>query len=144
MGENILVVENEPNIQEALALVFEDSFKLSMAASAEEALATSPEAAEDVGVIFLDGDLGPGLSGDEALPFFRQRFPLASIVYIGALEKANVPCKLLIYKVGGHAFGLHSNLDVRVWPVQAADWLRRAVALQSTMRIGPRLWSYRT
>jgi CheY-like chemotaxis protein len=97
MGENILVVENEPNIQEALALVFEDSFKLSMAASAEEALATPPEAAEAVGVIFLDGDLGPGLSGDEALPFFRQRFPQASIVYIGSMG----PLKATALKAAG-------------------------------------------
>ncbi|MGB8355815.1 MAG: alpha/beta hydrolase [Chthoniobacteraceae bacterium] len=50
---------------------------------------------------------------------------IGSIVYIGALEKAGVPCRLLIYKVGGHAFGLHSNLEVRVWPVQAAEWLRK-------------------
>jgi DNA-binding NtrC family response regulator len=91
MEENILVVENEPNIREAFDLVFGESCELHMACSAEEALATPPEAAEAVRVIFLDGDLGPGLSGDQALPFFLERFPRASIVYIGALGPLKAP-----------------------------------------------------
>ena len=48
---------------------------------------------------------------------------VGSIVYVGALQKAGVPCKFLLYKAGGHGYALHSNLEVKVWPVQAAEWL---------------------
>jgi DNA-binding NtrC family response regulator len=125
MGGNILVVENEPNIREAFDLVFGDSFELRMAGSAEEALATPPEAAESVGVIFLDGDLGPGLSGDEALPFFRQRFPKASIVYIGSMG----PLKATALKAAGVSIMLP-----KPWLVAPVTQLRNAAMEGFTLR----------
>jgi CheY-like chemotaxis protein len=85
LGGSILVVDDEPGIQAAFDLVLGSSYDLRMASSAEEALDTSPEAAAAVRVIFLDGILGAGLTGDQALHLFRRQFPRASIVYIGAL-----------------------------------------------------------
>lgn len=82
---SILVVDDEPSILEAFDMVLGSSFKVRLASSAEEALATPPAAAAGVKVIFLDGILGAGLSGDRALPLFRRQFPQASIVFIGAL-----------------------------------------------------------
>jgi DNA-binding NtrC family response regulator len=82
---NILVVDDEPSIRETFAVVFGSSHVLRLVASAEEALATPHAAALEVGTVFLDGQLGPGLSGDRALPLIRQRFPAARIVFTGAL-----------------------------------------------------------
>jgi DNA-binding NtrC family response regulator len=85
MGGTILIVENEPSIQEAIELVLGGSYKLRMSASVEEALAMPDEVSATIQVIFLDGFLGAGLAGEQALPAFRRRFPKAFIVYIGAL-----------------------------------------------------------
>jgi DNA-binding NtrC family response regulator len=85
MSGSILVVDDEPGIREAFDLVLGDAYELRLAGSAEEALATPAEAAEDVKVIFLDGFLGDGMSGEKALPSLRLRFPWACIIFIGAL-----------------------------------------------------------
>lgn len=87
VADRILIVDDEPGIRQAFDLVLGLDYDLSMAASVEEALAIS--GAEDIQVIFLDGILGGGLSGENALPLFRTRFPRASIVFIGALGEEN-------------------------------------------------------
>ncbi len=91
MGGSILVVDDEPGIQAAFDLVLGSAYTLRMASTAEEALATPPQAAADVKVIFLDGVFGAGLTGSQALLLFRRRFPQASIVYIGALGSLDAP-----------------------------------------------------
>ena len=91
MSSSILIVDDEPSIREALDAALGASHQLRMASSAEEALATPLEIASAVSVIFLDGALGPGLSGDQALGQLRRRFPQAAIVYIGALGALKAP-----------------------------------------------------
>jgi DNA-binding NtrC family response regulator len=91
MGASILVVDDEPGIRDAFELVLGSAYALRMASTAEEALATPPQVAADVKVIFLDGVFGAGLTGDQALPQFRRQFPQASIVYIGALGSLDAP-----------------------------------------------------
>jgi|GEM_PF-5230092 len=88
---SILVVDDEPGIRDAFDLVLGATFNVRLASSAEEALATTPEAAAAVKVIFLDGMLGAGLSGDRALPLFRHQFPHAAIIFIGALGRLDAP-----------------------------------------------------
>jgi len=48
-----------------------------------------------------------------------------SKVFDKALSAANVPHQLIVYPKGGHGFGLRSQTDPKVWPTQAADWLRK-------------------
>lgn len=85
MGGCVLVVEDDEGVRQALGLALEPAYGLRMAATAEEALANGTAADDDVRVIFLDGNLGPGLSGEQALPLLRRRFPHARIVFTGAL-----------------------------------------------------------
>jgi CheY-like chemotaxis protein len=87
----ILVVDDEPSIREVFQMLFGASHEVLLLASAEEALATPQGAAAEVGVLFLDGQLGAGLSGERALPLLRKRFPGARIVFIGALGEQEAP-----------------------------------------------------
>jgi CheY-like chemotaxis protein len=88
---SILVVDDEPAIREAFDMVLGSSFNVRLATTAEEALATPAAAAAAVKVIFLDGILGAGLSGDRAIPLFRRQFPQAAIVFTGALGSLDAP-----------------------------------------------------
>lgn len=88
---NILVVDDEPGVRAVFEVLFGASHELRLLASAEEALATPPLTAAEVGVLFLDGQLGPGLSGQRALPQLKMRFPGARIVFIGALGALEAP-----------------------------------------------------
>lgn len=47
-----------------------------------------------------------------------------SKVYDAALTEAGVPHQFLHYKTGGHGYGLHCTKEAKVWPDQAAEWLR--------------------
>lgn len=58
-------------------------------------------------------------------------FP-ASKLYHAALDKAHIPNKLIVYKTGGHGYGLRSKKDVRVWPQAAEKWLRKIGVLRGT------------
>ena len=53
-----------------------------------------------------------------------------SRIYDAALTAANIPHQFLLYHTGGHGYGLHSNGDVKLWPSQAADWLKKIGILQ--------------
>ena len=50
--------------------------------------------------------------------------------YAAALKAAHVPEELLVYPTGGHGFGLRSQQDVKVWPLDAAEWLRKTGILK--------------
>ncbi|MGB8353183.1 MAG: alpha/beta hydrolase [Chthoniobacteraceae bacterium] len=50
---------------------------------------------------------------------------IGSKVYDAALTAANIPHELQTYPTGGHGYGLHSDKDVKVWPVHAAEWLHK-------------------
>jgi acetyl esterase/lipase len=54
-----------------------------------------------------------------------------SKIYDAALTAANVPHAFLLYHGGGHGWGLRSKADVKIWPSQAADWLRKIGVLPS-------------
>ena len=90
MTERVLVVEDEPSIREALGLALGAGYELCLASTVEEALALPQEASAAIHLIYLDGGLGAGLSGRQALPLFRQRFAQARIVYTGSLGSLDV------------------------------------------------------
>jgi acetyl esterase/lipase len=50
---------------------------------------------------------------------------MSSKVYDAALTAAGVPHAFLLYPTGGHGFSLHGEKAAKVWPTQAADWLRK-------------------
>ena len=53
-----------------------------------------------------------------------ERFVPGSRIYDEALTEKGHPHAFLLYATGGHGYGLRSELDARVWPVDAAAWLR--------------------
>lgn len=48
-----------------------------------------------------------------------------SKIYDAALAAAGVPHQFLLYSTGGHGVGLRSQKEMKVWPDQAAEWLRK-------------------
>jgi acetyl esterase/lipase len=59
------------------------------------------------------------IHAEDDLPYFP-----SSQVYHAALDAGKIPNEFLVYPTGGHGFGLHSPYAARVWPQQAAAWLR--------------------
>lgn len=57
-------------------------------------------------------------------------FVLSSKVYHAELNAAKVSNRLLLYKTGGHGFGLRSDKDAKVWPEAALAWLREIKILK--------------
>ncbi len=53
-----------------------------------------------------------------------------SKLYDAALTAANVPHAFLLYREGGHGWGLRSKKEVKVWPIDAANWLRKTAILK--------------
>lgn len=47
-----------------------------------------------------------------------------SRVYQAALEKAGIEHTFKLYKTGGHGYGLKSKGEAKVWPEDAAAWLK--------------------
>ena len=47
-----------------------------------------------------------------------------SRVYQIALEKAGIEHTLKLYKTGGHGYGLNSKSEAKIWPKDAAAWLK--------------------
>lgn len=85
MPASILVIDDEPSIRDAFELVFKGLFELCALESVEQALASSTEEVGAVRVIFLDGLLGRGCSGERGLPKLKAKFPGAFVVFTGAL-----------------------------------------------------------
>jgi acetyl esterase/lipase len=92
----------------------------------------------DVAVLVYPGYLGDSGTLAKDLPVTASTPPtlvvvaeddlhhvVGSKVYDSALKAANVPEELQIYPTGGHGFALHSLKDAKVWPVDAAEWLRK-------------------
>lgn len=57
------------------------------------------------------------------------RFVRGSKLYHAALDAAGIPNTLILYRTGGHGYGLRSDEDVRVWPQAAEKWLRQTGVL---------------
>jgi lysophospholipase L1-like esterase/acetyl esterase/lipase len=49
----------------------------------------------------------------------------SSRVYDAALTEAGVPHDFIVYRRGGHGYGLRSTEEVRAWPEATVAWLRR-------------------
>ena len=83
----ILVVDDESSIRDALteALIFYTAHTVEAVASAEQALDVLSANSQDISHIFLDGQLGKGLSGYEVLPTLRAKYPRIEVICIGAL-----------------------------------------------------------
>lgn len=56
-----------------------------------------------------------------------KNFIAGSRIYHAALDKAKVKNDFLLYKAGGHGYGLRSDKDVGTWTEDAAEWLRRNI-----------------
>ncbi len=90
----VLVVEDQDGIREALKLLLQDNFAVSLVASAEQALALPLNEAKAVGVLLLDGNLGTGTHGLGALAAMRAHFPGAAVIYTSALANLADPATL--------------------------------------------------
>jgi lysophospholipase L1-like esterase/predicted esterase len=53
-----------------------------------------------------------------------QRFIQGSKIYAAALTETNHINHFLFYQSGGHGYGLHCELEARVWPQDTENWLR--------------------
>ena len=47
-----------------------------------------------------------------------------SKLYATALTEAKIPHQFLLYKAGGHGYGLRCEREARAWPQSAAEWLK--------------------
>ncbi len=54
----------------------------------------------------------------------------SSKVYHAALIEARIANKLVLYKTGGHGFGLVSDKEAKVWPEAAIAWMREMKILK--------------
>ncbi|HEY8561971.1 MAG TPA: alpha/beta hydrolase [Pyrinomonadaceae bacterium] len=54
-------------------------------------------------------------------------FIAGSKIYHAALERAKIKNSFLLYKTGGHGYGLRSSKDVGAWTKDAAKWLKKNV-----------------
>jgi len=124
MTPNILIVDDEPGIQEAFELMLGDAYGLRMAGSAEEALDLSAEVARSIRLIYLDGALGPGMSGERALPALKIKFPGACIIYIGASGIVRASTLL----AAGVGFVLPKPWDVVQLQAIAREGMARGIA----------------
>ncbi len=77
-----------------------------------------------------DGHIASELPITAALPptFITQteddeRFIAGTKLYHAALDEAKAPNKFLLYRTGGHGYGLRSDKEARVWPQAAKAWL---------------------
>jgi len=48
-----------------------------------------------------------------------------SRIYHAALDAARVPNEFIVFKSGGHGYGLRSKEDVGAWPLRAKEWLAK-------------------
>ncbi len=60
-----------------------------------------------------------------------KKYVTASKAYSLALNKKGISHKFLLYKTGGHGYGLHSEGEVKVWPDEAVKWLRSIQILKT-------------
>ncbi len=92
MAANILIVDDDFGIREAMDAALGRYYRVRTAASIEDVMAIPAPEARDIRVIFLDGFLGwDRMPGDRALPWLKVKFPYAFIIYIGASGDARVP-----------------------------------------------------
>ncbi|MGH8022344.1 MAG: glycosyl hydrolase family 28 protein, partial [Limisphaerales bacterium] len=67
-----------------------------------------------------------------------RRFVTGSKLYHAALDRAKVNNTLVLYKTGGHGYGLRSDKDVRAWPRAAEKWLGQIGVLAEVPEISGR------
>ncbi|HVU34401.1 MAG TPA: sialate O-acetylesterase [Opitutaceae bacterium] len=79
-----------------------------------------------------DGRLAPDLPVDGQVPPTLivhneddHAFVAGSKLYHAALVRAGVPNEFLLYRTGGHGYGLRCTLEARAWPHDALIWLHR-------------------
>jgi acetyl esterase/lipase len=53
-------------------------------------------------------------------------FVAGSKLYDAALKEAKVTHEFLLYRTGGHGYGLHCTRDARAWPEDTLRWLHKA------------------
>lgn len=54
-----------------------------------------------------------------------KNFIAGSKIYHAALEEAKIKNTFLLYKSGGHGYGLRSDKDAGAWTKDAAEWLKK-------------------
>ena len=98
--KNILIVDDENDIREALRGVFKDEgYSVAVAGSAEEALKRLDAMAPDL--VLLDIWL-PGMDGVDALKEIKARFPLLPVIMISG--HANIETAVKTTKLGAYDF----------------------------------------
>ena len=78
--QNLVIVEDDPFISEALETFFQDQNKIRTFGSAEDALAVKADL-KDVGVFILDYKL-PAMDGIELFKHLQPEFPTAKYILI--------------------------------------------------------------
>src|SRR5262245_55025807 len=116
--KHVLIVDDEEAVCWALERALgRDGYSVSLAASAEQALASLQRQRPDV--VILDVRL-PGMDGLTALHYLRQRLPAVPVIVITAFGNLNTAVRA----VEGGAFDyLTKPFDL----AQALDCVRRAV-----------------
>ncbi|MDP2689443.1 MAG: response regulator, partial [Deltaproteobacteria bacterium] len=98
--KNILIVDDEKDIREALEGVFRDEgYGVSVAGSSEEALRKLDSSAPDL--VLLDIWL-PGMDGVDALKEIKSRFPFLPVIMISG--HANIETAVKTTKLGAYDF----------------------------------------
>jgi acetyl esterase/lipase len=77
-----------------------------------------------------DGQIAPDLNLKAKIPPTLivsteddKSFVAGCKIYHAALDEAKVPNEFLLYRTGGHGYGLRSDKDARAWSQAALDWL---------------------
>jgi acetyl esterase/lipase len=56
-----------------------------------------------------------------------KNFIAGSRIYQAALDEAKIKNTFLLYRTGGHGYGLRSDKDAGAWTKEAAEWLKKNV-----------------
>lgn len=65
------------------------------------------------------------------------KYVAGSKLYAAALTTAQIPHEFKLYSSGGHGYGLHCTKEAKVWPQDAAAWLRNIGVCQTTSETQP-------
>ncbi len=130
--KNILIVDDEKDIREALEGVFRDEgYGVSVAGSSEEALRKLDSSAPDL--VLLDIWL-PGMDGVDALKEIKSKFPFLPVIMISG--HANIETAVKTTKLGAYDFiEKPLSLDKVILTVEHALENRRLVEENNALRL---------
>ena len=95
----------------------------------------------------VDGKLAPELKPDADLPPTLiihseddKTFVPGSKLYAAALKENNQPFRFHCFETGGHGYGLRCELEAKVWPDKANEWLQFIGVIGDSAELYHRGW----